>query len=343
MDIIDVRISEDRTVECENIYAGVVGENNVTKLKFTVPESYKDFFKYLDIIKSDGEKTETFIEDDKNNVFYYTLPFSLTDREEITLQLVMKDKEKVFKSNIFVLHFNGSIDGTQKLLGDYQDTIEYLMENKASKEEIKEINSKMALKTSKSEFYNFSIKAEEELSKKVSDDDFLTFKNDSLNKLNLKVNKTVYEEDKENLESDILSLKNNKVDKIDGRGLSEENYTKKEKQKLAELPVNEELQIVLTSKATKEEVEQAITNLVNSSPDALDTLKELANALGNDPDFATTVLNLIGAKVDKETYNEKMSNIDENMEEIETNIGNIDSALSELHNYAQGITSGGVI
>ena len=35
------------------------------------------------------------------------------------------------------------------------------------------------------EFYNFCIKTNEDLNKKVSEDEFLTFKNDSLNKLNL--------------------------------------------------------------------------------------------------------------------------------------------------------------
>ncbi|MFP9512854.1 phage tail protein, partial [Pectobacterium brasiliense] len=39
--------------------------------------------------------------------------------------------------------------------------------------------------------------------------------------------------------------------------------------------------------------------LVNGSPAALDTLQELANALGNDPNFSTTVLNAIAdAKTD---------------------------------------------
>lgn len=43
-------------------------------------------------------------------------------------------------------------------------------------------------------------------------------------------------------------------------------------------------------------VATAIAALVNSSPEALDTLQELAAALGNDPNFATTVSNLIGTK-----------------------------------------------
>lgn len=43
-------------------------------------------------------------------------------------------------------------------------------------------------------------------------------------------------------------------------------------------------------------VAAAIAALVNSSPESLDTLQELAAALGNDPNFATTVTNLIGTK-----------------------------------------------
>lgn len=43
-------------------------------------------------------------------------------------------------------------------------------------------------------------------------------------------------------------------------------------------------------------VAAAIAALVNSSPESLDTLQELAAALGNDPNFATTITNLIGTK-----------------------------------------------
>lgn len=42
----------------------------------------------------------------------------------------------------------------------------------------------------------------------------------------------------------------------------------------------------------------AISNLVNGAGESLDTLKELADALDNDADFATTVTNLIAAKAD---------------------------------------------
>ena len=46
--------------------------------------------------------------------------------------------------------------------------------------------------------------------------------------------------------------------------------------------------------ATPTYVDNAIASLVDSSPSALDTLNELATALGNDPNFATTVSTAIG-------------------------------------------------
>jgi hypothetical protein len=45
-------------------------------------------------------------------------------------------------------------------------------------------------------------------------------------------------------------------------------------------------------------VDNLVSQLVDSAPETLNTLWELANALGNDPNFATTVANEIGKKVD---------------------------------------------
>lgn len=52
--------------------------------------------------------------------------------------------------------------------------------------------------------------------------------------------------------------------------------------------------------ATTEFVAKALAALAGSAPEALDTLKELADALGNDPNFATTVLNKLAEKLAKD-------------------------------------------
>lgn len=51
-----------------------------------------------------------------------------------------------------------------------------------------------------------------------------------------------------------------------------------------------------TQIATMAAIQQAIANLLDSAPGALDTLNELAAALGDDPNFATTVTNALAGK-----------------------------------------------
>ncbi|WP_449100471.1 phage tail protein [Pseudomonas veronii] len=48
-------------------------------------------------------------------------------------------------------------------------------------------------------------------------------------------------------------------------------------------------------------IQKAVADLVNSSPGALDTLRELATALGDDPNFATTMTNALAGKAAKAT------------------------------------------
>jgi hypothetical protein len=47
---------------------------------------------------------------------------------------------------------------------------------------------------------------------------------------------------------------------------------------------------------TKTEVDTLINNLIQGAPGALDTLNELAAAMGDDPNFATTITNLLAQK-----------------------------------------------
>lgn len=54
-----------------------------------------------------------------------------------------------------------------------------------------------------------------------------------------------------------------------------------------------------TTSAMNTAISNAVAGLVNSAPAALDTLKELAAALGNDPNFATTLTNALAGKLDK--------------------------------------------
>lgn len=60
--------------------------------------------------------------------------------------------------------------------------------------------------------------------------------------------------------------------------------------------------------ATETYVNNKIAGLVDSAPSTLDTLNELAAALGDDPNFATTIATQIGGKVDKVNGKDLSSN-----------------------------------
>ena len=51
---------------------------------------------------------------------------------------------------------------------------------------------------------------------------------------------------------------------------------------------------------TKTQTDQKIANLIDSAPDALNTLKELASAINNDAAYATNIVSSLASKADKE-------------------------------------------
>lgn len=59
---------------------------------------------------------------------------------------------------------------------------------------------------------------------------------------------------------------------------------------------------------TKAEVLKKIEDLIGAAPDTLDTFREIADALGNDPNFATTITTVLGGKVDKVSGKQLSSN-----------------------------------
>jgi hypothetical protein len=77
---------------------------------------------------------------------------------------------------------------------------------------------------------------------------------------------------------------------VDLTGYATENYVT---QQISAIP-----QVDLTGYATEIYVNNAITNLVDGAPGALDTLNELSAALGDDENFATTITNQLALKED---------------------------------------------
>ena len=82
--------------------------------------------------------------------------------------------------------------------------------------------------------------------------------------------------------------------KLDGIADSANNYSHPAAHTVSEVTG---LQGLLDGKTTETYVNTQVAALVASSPATLDTLNELAAALGNDPNFATTTANSIGTKL----------------------------------------------
>ena len=77
-----------------------------------------------------------------------------------------------------------------------------------------------------------------------------------------------------------------------------------------------------SDKDLKAYIDQKITDLIDGSPDALDTLKELADALGDDPNFATTITN-------------KLTELTNELSNLETEIQSLDSKIDQETERAQ--------
>lgn len=78
------------------------------------------------------------------------------------------------------------------------------------------------------------------------------------------------------------------------------------------------LSTTLSSYATTSAVNTAIANVINAAPAALDTLKELADALGSDASFSTTVTNSLAGKL---TTANNLSELTATASTARTNLG----------------------
>lgn len=74
---------------------------------------------------------------------------------------------------------------------------------------------------------------------------------------------------------------------------------------------------------TKDEILQKINDLIGIAPELLNTFAEVANALGNDPNFATTILTLLSQKADSSNVYSK-SEVDNKL----VGVGTIDMIKS---------------
>lgn len=99
-------------------------------------------------------------------------------------------------------------------------------------------------------------------------------------------------------------------------------------QKLANVSAN------LNGYAKETYVDQKVADLVGSSPDTLNTLNELASALGNDPNFATTITNQLAQKADKSYVDGEVTKLQTDIDNNASNITTLQESIASKANTA---------
>ena len=84
-------------------------------------------------------------------------------------------------------------------------------------------------------------------------------------------------------------------------------------------------------------VRKLLAALVDSSPEALDTLNELAAALGNDPNFATTIMNALAGKQPLSDVLTAISNLEERADKLLCFNQDGNASLSPLSEKARSL------
>ena len=100
-----------------------------------------------------------------------------------------------------------------------------------------------------------------------------------------------------NVPSGALFTDTNTTYSVQDGELSQNNFTNADHTKLDGIATSANNYVLPSGIATETYVGTQISNLVDSSPATLNTLNELAAALGDDPNFATTVSTSIGTKL----------------------------------------------
>ncbi len=98
---------------------------------------------------------------------------------------------------------------------------------------------------------------------------------------------------------------------------------------------------ILDANAVTSEIDSKIAALINNAPSALDTLKEIADALGNDADLAGTLLNEIDqldGKIEALTVNTD-SALEQAMATLRSEVHTIENTLQLKDNELEGRVS----
>ncbi len=268
--------------------------DNFDKVKFLLGKDFNDYTMiivtdingHVEIINTDGENLIKESADGETNLVW-NIGANITSESGVVIYQIVAYKEngenieKVWYSKEGRLIVTESISTNEysaSLIGSYPNLLTRLLIDidNMQKELVAKCNSK--------------VDAEEGMG--LSQNSFSNYEKEKLSAIEEGAEVNVasdWQEDDENSDSYIKNKPNLASVATSG------SYTDLKDKPIVDNAYNSKSQNAQSGTA----VAEAIAQLVNSSPDALNTLYELASALDNDPNFATTVAKEIGTKVDK--------------------------------------------
>lgn len=275
-----ISVDKDRKVYTSSSLAGTVNENYYEVLEFTFPEELENYTKYIEIQAEDLRYVDR-IEDNK-----FTISNELTKYEYLQVQIVCKDLQNniVFKSNIFTLSTNESLNIMEDISeeqGDLLDRIE--LELQEAKEDITDLQETQEQHTEQIQTNATDI-ATLQGQVATNETDIANIKTKNTQQDNaiatntqditdIKVEQTTQNTNISKNASDIADIQAeqvtqntniaNKVDKVTGKGLSTEDYTTDEKNKLANLENYDDTEVKADIQENTDDIE-ALTNKHNT-------------------------------------------------------------------------------
>ncbi len=125
--------------------------------------------------------------------------------------------------------------------------------------------------------------------------------------------------------------------------------TEKSRAEGAEQALDASMNAVFTDFALTSYVDTKVSDLVNSAPGTLDTLNELAAALGDDANFSTTILSTIGdistnlateksrAERAEQTLDASMAAVELRAADLETHDGVLDFSMNAINSFVNAL------
>ena len=134
-----IKISQNRTVERYGT-EGTEQENKVVIMEFEFPEEIQDYVKYIEFEIDENNKVFDWIQNDT-----YTLKTAITKYQEVKAQIVAKKDDDVWKSKMFDLKFNKSINANHEIEDEEEIDVlnEVIQRVDAIEDDIEELNEKI--------------------------------------------------------------------------------------------------------------------------------------------------------------------------------------------------------